>query len=241
MLLRRLTRRLIKRAGYEIHPVMNRACLVRKDAFQDQRALLAGQEVSTIFDIGANNGQTTLKYRRLFPNATIYSFEPFAVPLHELRDAFSTDELVKPVELAVSDTAGTRKFFLNRSSYTNSLLPSVQKDDLYENIETLDVAVTTIDEFCVQESIGEIQILKMDIQGGELMALKGASRKLAEKSISLIYTEVLFARLYEDQATFFGICEFLADFGYQLFDLYEFAYEPSGQLAWGDAVFVRSH
>lgn len=41
------------------------------DDFLDQKKLLSKQEVTSIFDIGANIGQTSTKYREIFPNATI--------------------------------------------------------------------------------------------------------------------------------------------------------------------------
>jgi FkbM family methyltransferase len=155
-----------------------------------------------------------------------------------MRREFRHDPAIKPVQLAVSNVCGRKQFFINRSSFTNSLLPSVDKLGLYENISTTEVAVTTIDDFCAREAVNEIHILKMDIQGGELMALEGARKKLSRQEISLIYTEILFAPMYEEQAQFFKICDFLSGYGYSLFDIYNLAYQASGQLAWGDAIFI---
>lgn len=237
MSLRRLIKSLARKAGYDIHPVA-RACLTAKDAFSDQKVLLTGTPVKTIFDIGANTGQTTIQYRMLFPEAVIYSFEPFAEPLHQLRRTFEADALVKPIQLAVSDRPGRKKFFLNQSCLTNSLLPSVDKTGLYENTATIEVPVTTIDDFCRRESIDGIQILKMDIQGGELLALQGATEKLKQQAITLIYTEILFTSLYEEQAFFFHAYDFLSGYGYELFDMYNYSYLETGQIAWGDAMFI---
>ncbi len=50
-----------------------------------------------------------------------------------------------------------------------------------ENVTTILVPTTSIDNFCEREGIDEIHILKMDIQAGELLALKGAYKKLKEK------------------------------------------------------------
>ncbi|MBD2692160.1 hypothetical protein [Anabaena catenula] len=61
------------------------------DAFQDQKKLLEQQNVQFIFDCGANIGQTTAKYRKLFPNATIYSFEPTHKTFNILDDTELTD------------------------------------------------------------------------------------------------------------------------------------------------------
>jgi FkbM family methyltransferase len=215
-----------------------------KNAFSDQQMLLSDIRVQTIFDIGANVGQTAVKYSKHFPKSTIYSFEPFPKSFEELRNKFDGNSLVKPVQFAVSNEAGTKTLYINQSSATNSLLPIVDnvKDwipsDVTKNISTTKTSVTTIDEFCKKEAIKEIQILKLDIQGGELLALKGAVEKLSAGAISLIYTEIEFVPLYKGQALFYEICDFLSGYGYTLFDMYEPQYAKNGQVIWGDAIFL---
>ncbi|MBV9958418.1 MAG: FkbM family methyltransferase [Acidobacteria bacterium] len=209
-----------------------------KDAFPDQAALLSGTAVNTIFDVGAHGGQTALRYRELFPAAQIYSFEPFAASFAELCANFAADPSLKPMQLAISDQSGYKPFHVNRSSYTNSLLSSVEREGLYETLTTLEVPVMRIDDFCAQEGVNEIQILKMDIQGGELMALEGAAQMLSRTSIRLIYSEILFTHLYEGQAMFFQLCDCLSRYDYRLFDMYNLSYQANGQLAWGDAIFI---
>lgn len=215
---------------------VSRACYV-KDSFQDQKSLLSESHVQNIFDIGAHCGETAARYRASFPEATIYSFEPFSEPLAKLKRDFQNDPLVKPIPLAISDKSGRTSFYVNEDSFTNSLLPSFKQEG-YRNICTVDVPVTTIDDFCREKAIDEIDILKMDIQGGELKALEGANNKLLQKRISLIYTEVLFDKLYEGQAFFFQVCNFLHAYDYTLFDQYNIAYNENNQLAWGDAIFI---
>lgn len=219
-----------------------------RDAFHDQKMLLSNTPVQTIFDIGAHVGEITASYSNLFPKSTIYSFEPFPESFQRLSKRFKGNSLVKPVQLAVSSKADERKFYVNRDSGTNSLLPTVDDvgcwvdpnvEELIENITTIEVPVTTIDDFCKQKSIDEIQILKMDIEGVELMALEGASEKLSQGSISLIYTEILFVPVHEGQALFHEIYNFLSGYGYRLFNMYNFSYARSGQLEWGDAIFVK--
>jgi hypothetical protein len=143
-----------------------------------------------------------------------------------------------------------RKFYVNQCSNTNSLLPTVDNVEHwipsnivagFQNVATIEVPATTIDAFCKQESINEIQILKMDIQGEELMALKGATEKLNQGAISLIFTEVEFVPLYKNQALFYEICDFLAGYGYTLFDIYDINYMANGQLVWGNAIFFSAH
>jgi FkbM family methyltransferase len=180
----------------------------------------------------------------LFPEATIYSFEPFPESFQKLRRRFEGNSLVKPIQFAVANKVGKKKFYVNQNSATSSLLPTTDSAEYWvdpnaiKNITTVDVAVTTIDDFCKQESIDEIQILKLDIQGGELMALQGATEKLRQGSILLIYTELLFVPIYEGGALFYEMCDLLSGYGYTLFNMYNFYHARSGHIKWGDAIFV---
>jgi FkbM family methyltransferase len=216
---------------------------IDRDAFLMQRMLL-DKRGGTILDIGARIGETTAKYSRLFPESTIYSFEPFADSFQLLQRRFKENNFIKPVNMAVSDKQGKMKFYVNKDSGTSSIFPTVAdvkrwvKLKIIENIDVIEVPVTTIDEFCQQQSINDIQILKMDIQGGELLALEGAKEKLKKGAISVIYTEVWFVKVYEGEALFNELYSFLSGFGYKLFDIYNFEHDVKGQLKWADAIFV---
>jgi len=216
-----------------------------KNAFHDQKRLLASVSVRTIFDVGAFVGDITAIYVDLFPEATIYAFEPFPENFYALKGRFVGTPRVRPVRFAVANQLGTRRFHVNRDSATNSLLPTalaaadwVTPASAVQTVRVLDAPVTTIDEFCRQEKIEEIQILKMDIQGGELLALEGAKENLHRGTIGLVYAEVEFVPIYEGQAYFHEVALWLAGYGYTLFDLYNFVYAENGQAKWGDALFI---
>lgn len=91
-----------------------------------------------------------------------------------------------------------------------------------------------------ENNLNHIHILKLDIQGSELNALKGAEKLLIEKKIDLVYTEAYFVQQYVDQPLFPEIAMYLLNRGYQLQDIYNPIY-GKGKLAWCDAVFVRDN
>jgi len=216
-------------------------------AFRNQQKLLLNNKVLTIFDAGAHVGNTVANYKYLFPEATIYSFEPFPESIERLRKRFLGDSLVKPIQMAISNEAGAREFYVNNTfEQTNSLFPRPISARRYypkgaELMNRIEVGVTTIDKFCSEESISNIQILKMDIQGGELMALQGASEMLHQGRIDLIYTEVLFVPHYEGAPMFYELCEYLSKWGYTLFGIYNLFLAKNGQLRFADAIFVSPH
>lgn len=212
------------------------------DAYRDQRQLLEGAPVNVVLDVGANAGDTAHQYRALFPAAMIHAFEPFPGVHRQLAERFAADPRVRAHQLAVTDGPGTRRFFVNEAHVTNSLLPHNPASVEWAGASreglgrTIDVPATTLDDFCRAEGLARIDLLKMDIQGGEAMALRGAARLLERQAVRLIYAEVLFAPLYEGQAFFCDIHGILSGYGYQLFGLYNLAQSERG-LGWGDAIF----
>ncbi len=174
----------------------------------------------------------------------IHSFEPFESTFRTLAENCRGDDRIEPHRLAVADASGSRTFYSNAESVTNSLLPNSEAasralhETLIEPAGSVEVSATTLDDFCAGRSIDRVNILKMDIQGGELMALKGASRMLEAKAIDLIYSEVLFAELYAGQADFHDICRFLGGRDFTLYGLYNLHPGRDSVLAWGDAIFI---
>jgi FkbM family methyltransferase len=202
---------------------------------------LAGGKVSTIFDIGANRGDTILKYHSLFPAAQIYGFEPFPDSFQLLKGNVENIPNVKIFQNAIADTEGDLTFYVNSSIDTNSLLPSkksgLSSDEHVVNKAEIMVNATTIDRVCGDNKIDGIGILKMDIQGGELNALKGAKKLLSEKKIQLIYSEAFFQQQYVDQPLFHDISKYLAAYDYHIQDFYE-PYYGNGRIAWCDVIFL---
>jgi FkbM family methyltransferase len=242
-----LTGRAASKPPPRAHPAKQQAAPAAgkpKSALAIQKELLSGRDVRTIFDVGANTGQSVAQYRAAFAQAAIYSFEPFPGSFEILRRKCEVDALCKCFQLAVSSKSGHAKLHANKDAATNSLFPTtkevgiwVDADEIRE-VDAITVPVTTIDEFCEQQSVSGIDILKMDIQGGELLALQGAGGMLQRGAITMIFLEALFVPIYENQALFHEICEFLFRRGYTLFDLYNSVHAPNGQLKWCDALFL---
>jgi hypothetical protein len=93
----------------------------------------------------------------------------------------------------------------------------------------------------MQQDINHIHLLKLDVQGAELKVLQGSTRLLARKAIGLIYAEVEFIPLYQNQPLFHDVSAWLYAYGYRCFGLYNLAYQRNGQLTYGDAIFIPTH
>lgn len=236
--------RYFRRLGFEIHGNGYLQSLhknvSKEDAFETQMKIFKGK-VNVILDVGANRGNTALKYASLFKRATIYAFEPFPETLNKLYDNVKGYDNIIPTPFAISDSNGKSIFYSNANEDTNSLLPSdvigANSDRQVKNISSLYVDTVTLDAFCQNHHVSQIDILKMDIQGSELSALKGAQSLLINKKIKLIYTEAYFRKQYVGQPLFHDISTFLEPYGYYIQDIYNPIY-GKGNLLWCDAIFV---
>ncbi len=178
-----------------------------------------------VFDVGANVGQTARTLRLLFPAATIHSFEPFPESYDVLCLSLGGDPRAHAHNLALSDTTGSSQFNVNRNKATNSLLSSDPEATRFrgDNLRTetqIKVSTQTVDDFCREQNIPHIDILKLDVQGGEYAVLQGAGRMLSTQSIDLIYMEMIMGPAYIGQRSFIEYLTFLDSYRYRLFGIY---------------------
>lgn len=232
-----------RKFGFEVHGLgyiqRQQKRSFKENPFEKQREFV--KHANVIFDIGANRGDTIEEYVKLFPDAQIYGFEPFAESFNILQTNVKMYQNVKCYKTAIADKPGNQDFFVNKNADTNSLLEpqktGLRSDILVANKTKIVVEVITIDSFCEAKKISCIDILKMDIQGGELAALKGCEGMLSNQSIKLIYLETLFVRLYKNNPLFHDISKHLEGFNYYLQDLYDPFY-GNGSLTCCDSIFL---
>ncbi len=204
---------------------------------------LTQNSAPVIFDIGANVGDVSLFYRKLFPSSTLHAFEPFPENFRALARQCAGLDRVFANQLAVSDQVGTSTFHSNVSSLTNSMLATdatgagYWPDGYLQTTSTLEVPTTTIDAYCEEHHVSTVDILKLDIQGAELLALHGARGMLGRAAVKLIYLEVLTAPSYVGQPQLEDYLRWLRTFGYLLLDIYNSAHKGL-RLTQADLIFV---
>jgi len=174
--------------------------------------------MNTIFDVGANIGQTALTFDNYFSESKIYSFEPFSMAYGELIK--NTKNKVKCFNVALGDKIETVEIniFDDNRSNLNSLKKITQNN---EGSRKETIKVTTGDTFCEEHNISTIDLLKIDTEGFELQVLKGFSKMIQGSKIKAIYCEVGFSTVNERNTYLNDLVEFASKNGFSFFGLYE--------------------
>ncbi|MFH1137319.1 MAG: FkbM family methyltransferase [Pseudomonadota bacterium] len=199
-----------------------------------------------IVDAGANVGDFTQMILEILPGSKIIAFEPTPKTAIEYRMRLSDNINVSLFEYALSSKISLSTFYINEpAGKTNSLLPRPINGKKYyskkcETTEKIFVKTIDLDTFVLENlNDSEIHLLKMDLQGGEIEALKGMTYLLKNQKIQIIVTEAMFIEHYESQPLLKDIWTFLSDFRYTFFDLVDVSWmNCDGQIRQGDAVFV---
>lgn len=215
------------------------------NCIDDLNKIFTSQQIKVIFDVGAHEGKVVKKLNQKFSKASIYAFEPFSISYEKLLQATRLNKNIRAYSFALSSLNGSENFFINNFSETNSLLPSKKLnskiDNLTFNKDRIPVQTVTLDSFCSDQSIKSIDFLKLDTQGSELKILQGGSHLLQSGAISAIYCEIEFIEMYENQPLFDEIFRYLRSYNYFIYNLYNFNFLETGQLAWADALFILNN
>lgn len=230
-----------------IQKVTGNAMVNFKDPFSVQKHLFKDSNGELIiFDIGAYIGHVSVEYGNIFPKSTIYSFEPFPDSFAQLIQHTSLYKNIIPINLGIGEYEGISKFQSNAYAPTNSILTTDKKGQdiwgkgLLDTIQTIDINITSIDDFVSSKNIDKIDILKMDVQGAEFMVLQGAKKTLEKGVIKMIYTEIITLPTYEGQLQFDETIKLIRGSGFELFNLYDQNLSNSGQMRVVDAIFIKS-
>ncbi len=219
--------------------------IITKEPVEDIQQLLKGETVAVIVDAGANIGFMTNEFRRRFPNATVHAFEPNPEVYQVLRDAHASDERVIANHGAIGARQGTMTFHVNSNTGTSSFLEPTSYHRSHmarREVRTLDVTVFALGQYLQERKIDHVDILKLDIEGYEVEAMRGCESFLRDGKIDVVMTEVNIVRSYEGQPLLHEVTRFMEGYDYSLYNLYGFtALETEiGQGIVGDAVFLSS-
>jgi len=184
-----------------------------------------------IFDIGACECEDSIRYLKLFPNAKIHAFEPRPDNVITARRNLAAFDArsIELAEIALSDDVGTAIFHLssggedstgsnfNRYNKSSSLFkPELEETQKYWPTlsfdETIEVQTDKLENYCMEKSINSIDFIHMDVQGAEIMVLRGAGRLVNQ--IKSVWLELGDVPLYQGQPLRNEVDTFMKDHGF---------------------------
>ena len=205
------------------------------------RALQPGVPI-TLIDVGASDGEFALSLAREYGLGRSLLVEPQPARADELRRKFAGAD-VAVAQTALSYEPGELPMDILAWDYSSSLLPvdranaAVASQIDLSVRETIRVPVTTLDSLCESAGMQRTDLLKIDVQGAEMLVLRGAGRMLANTRFILI--EVSFKPYYVGGATFDQVYGHLQQCGFRLLGLSEGFRDAAGELVEGDALFGK--
>lgn len=195
----------------------------------------------TVVDIGANKGQFALVARHFFPAARIISFEPLARPAAIFRALFAGDHAVKLFDVAVGPESGETTIHVSAREDSSSLLPiTAMQNSIFPGTAeaaTAQISVGPLHKFIGDADISAPALLKLDVQGFEIGALKGCEKLL--HTFEFVYVECSFIELYEGQALANEVIDWLHRREFRISGVYNMSYDADGRAIQADFLFRR--
>jgi FkbM family methyltransferase len=203
--------------------------------FADVRRLAStwNNPIKTIFDVGANDGETALSVLEEFPEARVLSFEPHPSTFAKLVARVGSSPRFRGFNLALGTDIGEVEMIEYDESKTNSLTPDSQFAKRFKTQgRSIRVKETTLDSFCSENLIDRIDLLKIDTEGFDLVVLQGCSSMLRKQSIRFILVE--FNELQPREGVFGGALmpfeNMLSPFGFRFVASYNDYIKTQGEM-----------
>ncbi|CAD5923989.1 hypothetical protein NIVACYA_01288 [Planktothrix agardhii] len=186
--------------------------------------------------IGAYDGKT-LKRLNLPNTVKILVIDANQGAVERLQENFADSPNIQVVQAAIANHNDTVTLHLTSLESSSSILPWKQYSEIYPNIkeiQQLTLSSRTLDTLLEELNLSpsDFNILILDIQGAELLALEGANQLL--NTLDAIYTNVHYQELFEGGALAEEVNQFLSDYKFDIV-AEDTPYHP----AWGEAFYVR--
>lgn len=198
----------------------------------------AGEKI--ILDIGGGNGDTAAMFAAAFPGTQIMIFEPVLKNREHMQPLLANSKDLLLIPKAAGSQASQKKIFIGKNRHTSSFfeMESDRNSKLFSDaIEITDeesVEVVRVDDIVRAEK--KVSIMKLDIQGFELEALKGASETL--KRTDVVVLEVINHDHYKGAPRYNEIDSYLCSQGFELYDILPSTYDE-GKLKEWDVIYQK--
>jgi len=224
-----------------------------------------------VVDVGARWGVSRV-WDELGDRCLTIGFEPDRAECERLADLHRGRGSIRFVPLALGPRPGSSTLYLTKGRGASSIYPPSEDAmcrhpalaEVLPVEETARIEMTTLDEWCAQEGVTHVDVIKLDTQGSELGVLEGAAEIL--RTVRAVEVEVEFNEIYAGAPLFGEVDRFLRERGFVLWKLRDLAHYPqagaptdwrapdtcsfvdhlvsfasgAGQLFWANAFYLRA-
>lgn len=177
---------------------------------------MAHWPIRIIFDVGANIGITALEFSDSFPGAAIYAFEPVRSNFKQMEQNLIGKSEIKRLPIGLG---AKPEDVLIHVDPEHPRACSIMHE--LSDLRTETIRLDSIDHFCAQNKIDEVDLLKIDVEGYEPMVIEGAKKMLSEQRIAIIKAECSLDPDTDWHTPFPTLCDTLLPLGYRVFGFYD--------------------
>ena len=226
------------------------------DVFIDPRfADLYRQHPLVLVDVGARGGLKS-NWSRAQRHLRLLGFEPDEREFNRLvASTRAADSSNAYFNTALHNRRGALRLNVARDRGLSSIfepnrefLDAFPDASRFDTVDVQQVEADSLDDQLRTRQITDVDFVKVDTQGSELLVLQGASTALTSSVVG-VEVEVEFSPIYRDQPLFADVDTFLRGLGFLLFDLRPCYWKraagrslggPRGQVIWADALYLKS-
>ena len=151
---------------------------------------------SNCIDIGAHKGEVLDIMLQYAPHGEHYAFEPIPDMYKELREKYASLKNCQVYDFALSNNTGTTSFnyVISNPSYSGLIKRKYDREN--EEDTLIEVKTELLDSILPGSYIPEL--IKIDVEGGELLVLEGALKTIKRAQPTIIFEHGLGASDYYD-------------------------------------------
>jgi len=199
-------------------PLWRKALKNKVAATTEHLHIFTHEPFSTLIDVGANRGQFSLMAKGLYPEATVFAFEPLSLPRKqfELISRDWTKTTIFPYGIG-EESIDSVPMNVSQKNDSSSILEFDKIESMFDSAKfshTEEVSVKRLDEVITSDQLVSPVLMKIDVQGYEKQVIESSNEILPH--VDIIYVEAAFVEMYKGQALFDEIYSMLLDRGFFL-------------------------
>jgi len=199
------------------------------------------KKINTIVDIGSHKGQFALISKYKYKKAKIFSFDPLKSSKVKYKSNLKKKDGFNFFHCAIGPKNKISKINVAKSTDSSSMLDFTDKlTNVYTHAEKIGeekIIIRKLKSCITKKDLQKPALLKLDVQGYEIEALKGCEGLL--NYFNYIYIECSFVKLYKDQPLYYEIKKWLQKRNFVFVKKYNISFDKNNKIIQADFFFKR--